>query len=298
MTTDCGTVRDRNRLYIVRDDETGQLLQLGHNCIELYTGLSPKGLWSLTFPSELSAYEVDDGFSAGRTSDYGIAVLDVLSLAYAHSDRGRAYVSAARRDIDEPTIDRVRTSLFMPLEKLRDSRDNNATYYYYRDMAIEAAQYRANTALMADIMASVSDLNEKSDYGQNMRILVAGERVSGRNVGVLASLVSVYNRLQEKKAIAASTPEFTQGFLAPIGAKIKDLELTVSRVQVHDGRYGTSTWIVAHTKDGHVVVWNASKYIDVEAGEPLSIASATVKNHDNYRGTDQTIITRAKLATT
>ena len=56
--------------------------------------------------------------------------------------------------------------------------------------------------------------------------------------------------------------------------------------------------MVGVTPDGHVVTWNASKDLDVEAGDTLVLSAATVKAHENYQGTDQTVLTRAVVAET
>ncbi|WP_244179137.1 MULTISPECIES: hypothetical protein [Mycobacterium] len=84
----CQVERSRTRLYLVRDDRDGSIIQLGHSCIELYTGVSPKGLWALTFDEELACFARDDLGGGFGPRHYGAPVDVVLAYAFAHSDKG------------------------------------------------------------------------------------------------------------------------------------------------------------------------------------------------------------------
>lgn len=298
----CKVNRDRVRLYIVRDDKTGELLQLGHSCIELFTGFSPKGLWALSFDEELRGFSEDDGIGGGWSNrDTTANVDEVIAVAWAYSNEGRNYVSS-KVEWKTPTSARVRSHIFQGAPRRRDyGKDEEA---YQRDLAEflaaeeAAATYLADTALIEGIRASVESVRQDSDYGRNLRVILAGERVSSKNIGFAASIVSVYareNELAVKRAQEAAKPK-VQGFLAPVGTRIKtDISLELSVVREREGDYGWSTWLVGVTPEGHTVCWNASRTFGLEAGDTLVLSAATVKAHENYRGTDQTVLTRAKV---
>jgi hypothetical protein len=51
--------------------------------------------------------------------------------------------------------------------------------------------------------------------------------------------------------------------------------------------------LVAIADDGHTLVWKAHRALDIETGQRFTIGAATIKAHETYRDTDQTVITRA-----
>lgn len=281
----CRVVRSRSRLYLVRDERDGSIIQLGHSCIELYTGVSPKGLWALTFDEELESFtthDVDGGFGPRH---YGAPVDVVLAYAFAHSDKGRAYIPAGMYS-ENSTVSKVRTSLFTDISRLKDAdRD------YYITKAAEAAGHLADVELIAAIKAAVTETAEDSDYGRNLRVLLAGESVTGKNVGILGSLVKVYARQQQLEAERKANP-VVAGFLGAVGERITNISATAKTVVYQEGDWGRTTFLVAIADDGHMFVWKASKVLDIEAGDRFTIGAATVKAHDNYNGTDQTAIKR------
>lgn len=281
----CRVKRNRTRLYLVRDERDGSIIQLGHSCIELYTGVAPKGLWALTFAEEMTVFARDHSGGAFTTADYGVAIETVLAYAYAHSDKGRAYVPTSSFD-DAPTVGQVRTSLFGRIGMLREPDRS-----HFIAKAAEAATYLADPDLLDAIKASVTTTSEDSDYGRNLRVILAGERVSGRNIGILASLVKVYARQQQIEQDRKAVP-VVAGFIGTVGDRLRNISAAAKIVRYWEGDWGTTTLLVATTDDGHTLVWRASKYIDIEAGDRFTMAAATVKDHDTYRGVDQTVIFR------
>lgn len=296
----CETNRFRTRLYIVRDNRTGDLLQIGHSCLAKFTGIQPKGLWALTFDEELTGWVAKDsegqGFSA-RDSHASIA--KVLGMAFAFSDEGRSYISrnAAEAGVGEATGSEVKAAIFFPPRR-PSSRDPRVQADWEAWMAKrdKGFEYAKDEALIADILKAAETISTDSDYGQNMAVIVAGEYVSYRNVGTLASLVAVYAREKELAVERARSKPAATEYLGAVGDKVKDLALHVKTVRYWEGDYGTTTFIIGRDDAEHVIVWKASKEIDLEPGDTLHLKSATIKAHDEYKGTLQTVLTRARIA--
>lgn len=292
----CGTQRNRVRLYLVRDNRDGRIIQVGHNCIEAYTGVSPKGLWALQIDDELRRFAADDeddwfGSKDGlRRGWLGAPVDRVLALAWVHSDEGRNYVPRSMSHERTPTADLVVRSLFDNPYVIRDPKQRD----HFLQIQARAAEVQNDRELIEAIKASAETLNPSSDYGRNMRVLVAGQHVGFRNIGMLASLVRVYARQREDEAARRANP-VAAGFIGEPGQRLRDLELQLTTVRHLDGRYGVSTLLVGRTPDGHVVKWFASGAWDYRPGDTLHLAAATVKAHENYQGVDQTVITRGKV---
>jgi hypothetical protein len=305
----CGIKRNRKRLYIIRDDNTGQLLQVGHSCIELYTGLSPKGLWALQFDQELKGFADEDRGGNGGAGSYGIPVDKVLGYAYSFSDEGRSYVStkAAEWGTRVATGRMVGTWIVEPPRApqrswYRDGRDYAAALASWEENLAKAQrgdEYSKDESLIADIKAVAETLKAGTDYADNMTTILAGEHVSGRNVGILASLVSVYAREKDLAVKRAAAVPMAKGYLAPVKTRIKsELRVKLTTVRFWEGDFGTTTFMVGTTPDMHCVVWKASGRHEVETGDTLVLSAATVKAHETFgdkNPIDQTVITRAVI---
>lgn len=284
----CDTDRNRTRLYLVRDDRDGSIIQLGHSCIELYTGIAPKGLWVLTFDETLEEFTREGSEGGFSQRAYGAAIDTVLAYAFAHADQGRSYVPASSTSAP-PTAGQVRMSLFGDIRKLKDQ-----DRAYFIAKGVEASGYLEDTALLDAIKASVTETSETSDYGRNLRVILAGEHVSGKNVGVLASLVKVYARAQQLEAERKATPA-AKGFIGEVKERVRNISLTLTTVSIWEGNYGCTTLLIGRTADGHVVKWFASGERDYSVGDTLNLEAATVKAHEVYEGQDQTVIARGKI---
>jgi len=73
----------------------------------------------------------------------------------------------------------------------------------------------------------------------------------------------------------------------------RELEVEVLGVYGTDGVYGHTDIVKMKDLDGNLFTWFASDYTDLERGDRLSI-TGTVKKHDEYKGTKQTVITRCR----
>lgn len=227
---------------------------------------------------------------------------EVLAFAFAHSDRGTNYIPATNRDWEETTIDKVKVSLFAGPEIMAEMTQEGKDEYQAKYE--EAMGYLADTELLAAIKVSALSLKETTRYGSDVRnVLINGKAVSGRQIGLMASLVSVYAREKERRETQSKLPKVVLGYLGSVGERLHDVKLTLQTVRFIDNYFGGSTFLVGITDDGHTVVWQASRGIDVKEGDRITLASATVKALEKYQSKKenepevyQTVITRARLS--
>jgi hypothetical protein len=75
--------------------------------------------------------------------------------------------------------------------------------------------------------------------------------------------------------------------------------LTVARIREFDGQFGVTYFISLVTPSGDDILWKASTYQDwayrAEADASPVTLKATVKEHGEFRGVAQTVITRAQF---
>jgi hypothetical protein len=68
---------------------------------------------------------------------------------------------------------------------------------------------------------------------------------------------------------------------------------TIQRATPRDGRYGPQTVLTMLTPEGNTIVWFASGHQDFLVGEQVTF-DGLVKEHETYRGRNQTIVTKCR----
>lgn len=285
----CGKERRRNHTYIVQNED-GQRMQVGATCLELFLGVKPQGLWALGYDLELDG---DDSESSGGAGGSDIMpVRELIATALAVSDGGKDFVSRALASESRlATATLVEEQLFGRSHNRQEAEER------------AAVQDRANAYLVdgtvdATIKAA-QEMTGDGDYATNMRTVTAGEWVSPRHIGLVASSVMAWRREQERAATKAA---ITPGFIGAEGAKIAGVKATVTKVTYIDDPYsyygGVNTLVIFQADDGHQVKWFASGRKDFEVGAAGQFTGGSVKKHDTYQGVDQTVVTRAKFEAT
>ncbi|MFD4356826.1 hypothetical protein ACFWPX_30040 [Nocardia sp. NPDC058518] len=279
----CNTRRNRNRNYVLRNNDTGEIAQIGSTCVEAFTGITVN-------PTAMRMLHADDMFDefddqdphAGGQPDYPMR--DILALAWTASDSGRAYVSRALADSTgrHTTGEQVRQLL---IDDSPVSRVLISTAHRIPAATIDA--------ILADIETTVTD---DSEYGYNLRLIAAAEFVTTRNIALLVSAVAVHLRAESQRA--ASGPALHE-WIAEKGDKITDVDAVVTGVRKRPSNFRSdaiTTYLTLRSVDGHIIVWKASKELDLAIGQSCRITAATVKETAIERGEHRTIITRAKIA--
>lgn len=83
-------------------------------------------------------------------------------------------------------------------------------------------------------------------------------------------------------------------YVGEIGERIEEV-FTVTKAFTFDGYYGTSTMHIMEDADGNVFVWTTASKSFPE-GKVMTLRG-TIKDHREYKGTKQTILTRCKEVT-
>lgn len=276
----CKTTRQRLVTYVVRNQESGETLQVGSSCLKDFTGQYT----TIAFP-ELSGSDDDEegGFFGGR-GEREYAPLTVLAVAWAcvkleGFKPASSYGSTTKGD--------VMTALSP--SKSKADREWAAKI---APLADEAADKAAQ--LLAFILSD--DFNGSSDYVLNMKAVAAGKMVSARNIGLLASAPQAWARalertmIREREASVYAASEY-------IGSEKERLELTVEikAIRYRESDWGSTTIYTMITEDGNVVKWFASSD---KLGEDVGarfVIRGTVKSHDEWEGMKSTKLTRCTV---
>lgn len=132
--------------------------------------------------------------------------------------------------------------------------------------------------------------NARSDYEMNMRAVFQSDRVTPKLLGYAASAVPLFYRNRIKQEETAQS-----NFVGSIGEKLT-IKVTVKHTQELNNSFdGVTTLIKMIDDQGNLFVWFASGEKTLEIGQQVTV-KGTVKNHQDYQGTKQTILTRCKIA--
>lgn len=285
----CNTIRTNRRYtYLVRNDETGQTVQVGSTCIKDFTGWQGK-------PVFLSVDEISEqledhigGLSAGRP-EYSPET--IIAAAWAISRLfGWVPASAAGRT---STRDLVVSYLFGTSRGDRELQRDVAPH-------IPDAASTARTI----IAALLEGLDGAGDYVTNLRVCLRAPHVEHRHFGIVVSAIAAYERMTgataQRKADAEERAR-QQAQIRYAGNKGEKITVTgtITRLMPFSGSYGytpkTTMLVIVEGADIAAKMFTAANWAwEVAQGDQVVIAG-TVKDHEEYNGVQQTVLTRPKL---
>lgn len=270
--------------YLVRNTETGEALQVGKTCMKDFTG------WN-TLPVFISEddirSELDDFLDGLPTSPSEYTPETIVAIAWAAS---RLYGWTPRYADGIATSARVSNYLYGTTKADNELR---------ADMAPEMAT--ATDKAGEIIPALLNGLEDTGEYATNLRTALRGHSVSGKHLGIVASAVIAYERMNEtqiREKREAETEKVETAYLGAKGDKVT-ITGTVTKAFAIESNFGyhPETSILLIVEGGPTVLKTFTKAawaFDVDQGDTITV-TATVKNHENYQGTKQTVVNRPKL---
>lgn len=273
----------RYRTYVVQNEQTGEYRQVGSTCVADYLGWDPVRTAALaTMLVEDWRFDDDDEGRNWKSKPYAF-VEEIVTMA-ACFIRGTGWISRSDQRAglkDFATADFVEDGLFDP-------------------KAWEAVT-KEDKKLAQDTLEHVRGIqNPRSDYVQNLTVLanyddpLYGRKVIRKNLGLVCSMIPFYQRAMEQEAERkrkAAAAGHCNEHLGEVGQR---LEVTAycESVRFIEGYYGATALHRFRDPDGRLLVWFCGgRGFDAEVGQTYKLRG-TVKRHDDYKGTAQTILTR------
>lgn len=282
----CGTNRRRRKTYLIEDPD-GKRVQVGSTCVEAYLGIKPKGLWALEFDPSNDLEEEKERSYGFNDYEYPVDATIALSLAITEEE-GFVSKSRAFETGETPTSEIV-------AEFLIDSPHNKDEEAYRERIYARTNEILENNEV-EKVLKMIDGMSDDSDYAVNLKSVSHVDNVNSRDVPLLVSSVILKAREEKFKQ-----PSWSPGFIAEKGVRVKGTKLTVVTNKVSTQRdysgWGTVTKsrIVFRDENNKQAIWWASKKIDVKEGEKVTLKGGSVKDHKNYNGVDQTVLTRVNF---
>jgi len=280
----CHTKRQRNDTFIVRQEITGIVKQVGRNCLADFLGnVSPHAIAAM---AELLA--AAGALAAGGESDNWLMGGGRLAaemheyltwVACAIRTGGWLSRTQAKEQGGTATADVAWDWMTAPTSELGKHPKPTAEDAARASLVLEWADQHLNDA----------DPNSLSDYEHNLRVVTNGSVATARNAGIAASLISYYERTlaKEHEALAAKAA----GHFGKPGDK-GTWTLTLVGVYDADSMYGTVHIHRFLTLAGQTAIWKTGS-IRLDPGTIYEVKGA-IKEHGEYKSIPQTILTRCK----
>lgn len=278
----CGHNRRRNDTWVLRHTETGELRQIGRQCLQDFIGsetINPAAL--ACWADAWGAVGGDEDFCGGGGARFfGVAEYLAAVAACIREDRGFTSKKRAGETGGTPTSELAFRVLCASTKEERDALPK-----------VTADDVEtANKGL-----AWCAEWTESGEYPHNVRTAVGMGYVLPKTAGFIASLLGAAWPNAMKKAAERAEKPVTRHFPSDEGKRITTGTMDVVKVRGWQGDYGWTTFIELRAGDV-ACVWYASGSVDVKEGDRVSL-KATIKRHgtDRYTGGAVTTLTRCKI---
>ncbi|MCC6497167.1 MAG: hypothetical protein IT193_13020 [Propionibacteriaceae bacterium] len=281
----CHTVRPRTTTYLVRNDDTGELLQVGRTCLKDFLGWSTA---PVLIDTDTIAADIEASLGTRTTAPWDLE--SVLTYAWAVVETHGWTPTSAASSGRTPTRDLVADALHggnVGQRVLAGIRD-------YLDAA---------PAMPARIITDLAPtLTADTGYEANLAALLRAGQVDPRHLGLAVSAVNAWHRLHEHQA-SQRAREQRRDQLRHVGQVGQPITLTgtiTTRLPVDGYRYDSPPQLLLILDCGDAVakmITCAAWAYDTKPGEQLTV-TGTVKAHTEYCGVPQTVLVRPRRVDT
>lgn len=287
----CKAVRRRNDTYVLHHDD-GKLIQVGSTCLADFLGTDTAGhlaAMATYFADACGLAEGDEEERLGGGGGWGDTLLANYLPMVAWCVQEQGWVSrgtASKYDDKVATADSASTYLYDA--KAREEAGVDITDQH-RALAEQAAAWAEN---LTDHEVDA----KPGDYLHNLRAIARSGLVSGRCMGLAASMVVAYqNAVGIARKRAARAEQAPSHHVGTVG-KRETFAATLDFVHGYETAYGYTTILKFRTHDGALLVWKASNTsLDRECVGKAYMVKGTVKKHDEYKGEKQTVVARCSV---
>lgn len=284
----CKSTRKRKNLYLVKNTESGEYKAVGKTCLKDFTGHTNPEAYANLLEAYLDSswLEEFEGVPDGSGLQRRYNLEEYLTYVSACiRDSGWTSRSKAQEEYCQATADYA-------VDVLTASEGRRKRYGYP-----ETSDQDRELAQKAIIWAK--EIEATNDYLNNIKIIALDEITTYKNMGFAASIVSSFTRhiereIEKEMKATSAKQELISDYVGSIGQKIQ-IELKFVACHSFETQWGTTDILKFLDQEGNVFIWKTSTSQLIEQGQTVKI-KGTIKDHSEYAGAKQTILTRCKIA--
>lgn len=175
------------------------------------------------------------------------------------------------------------------------SNSMNATWkivYEYKDDNIEIE----DEAIKAiEWVKSLKDNEFGGSYLFNMRQVIDAEYCSANFFSLLVSLIPTFRKHERNRLLNEQRESDKQvsNYIGKVGDKISET-VTYIISYSYQSQFGCGFFHIFRDDNGNIIKWSTGNGVGVNKGDKV-ILSGRIKDHSEYRGEKQTVLTRCKV---
>ena len=153
-----------------------------------------------------------------------------------------------------------------------------------------------NGATVDSILEFLKNMKDDSSYVVSIKSLANSDYFRSKFTGFVASMVICYNKAMEKERAQKAAADMN--ISEYIGNKGDRMEANFKEVKVvasYDTQFGMMMLYRFVLDNDDICIWSTGTYINTDEVKNGKI-KFTVKDHSQFRGVKQTVVTRCKLS--
>lgn len=287
----CNTVRNRNNLYVIHNTVTGEFKQVGGDCLMSYSGISLDHAAALMDCID-HMYKYNDmydyDFASGRTHYY--SVNDVIRYASAIINKvGYFNVNSmlpTRWLVSDMLLSESMEKRIKELN--RDLENNLFSITFSEDDFL-----KDNSSEVDAIIDYYMSLDDDSEFIHNIQTIISDGFATYADLGFLCYTPQGYAKHMQKEKERAARSVEKHSHWGEVGKRYKNVPVqNMYRVGSYVTAYGVMNVFKIVIENGIVLTWKTTSYPEDE----ISTVSFTIKEHGEYNGIPQTVVTRCMFA--
>ncbi|MEG2086114.1 MAG: hypothetical protein RR054_04390 [Clostridia bacterium] len=275
----CNQKRYRKETFLLRNIKDNSIKQVGKTCLALFLdGINAEFIASylqaLNF--NFAEYATADDDDEHAKADNYFTVFEILKLAVAVVKKS-GFISKQKA---------AETGAERTSNIVQENIDNNKKY------DVNAIEIINEAKKVFDYICSL-----KNDYDYNNNLLVItnkniDEMISRQHISILVSAVAMYHKYIAKlEKEAQKLDAINNNFFGNVGDKVTFDSIELKNIANYETAYGF-THIYEIIANNQIFIWHTQN--EFENGTHI-LKTATIKEHKNYNGINQTILTRCKI---
>ena len=289
----CNKSRDRKRVFILQNVETGEHINVGSTCVRDFIGYDPSSIvWQLGFLRDITGLSEDDDDSRNRIKrDNRIDLFQMLPITVAIVEKV-GWVSLSAADASS----KLTPTAWLVSDWLDGVFRYRATKSI-KQLIMEDDAFRKQCLDISKkvVETIINDMKVTNEYTRNLFVIARDGYCMPREFNLSVSMVNAAMReweIREKRDQRAKELP-PSDYIGEIGERITvDAKMTLKKSV--GGAFGLTYLVKFVDNDDNVIVWFASREPEFNEGDGVTI-TGRVKDHREWNERRETILTRCKL---
>ena len=304
----CNKKIRRKNTYVLRNIESEEFKAVGSGCIRDFLGhTDPKAIakWA-EFRQNLITFSIDEGEGFSRHFERSVS-LKYYMYFVCESIQRHGWISKKKYDemtgggygfnFDEPNC---QPTSWNAIEQLWPPALEKTDFYGDEFWSPSPESIERGDKILEwcneNILNKVAE--EGNEYLYNLQVILKAGYVDKKSFGLAASLPPWYFRDVESKAVEENKVEKPSEWIGNIKDRLDFIVKVVYTKPINRPTFsfrdsGVSYLVKMVDNEGNNLTWFSSNN-DMEEGKSYKLLG-TVKEHKDYKGEKQTVITRCKI---